>query len=127
MSNATDEFWAHRKARAELEEQITKQVTAAQIIVGTLNGYGARDYSGASWQWVQMIGGGNIPQHIMDSPLELNVNAWPDIRKLSDLISQWHALDWDYRQAWVRMSGEEKDQMRAHEPEEHQAPRSNRY
>jgi hypothetical protein len=125
MSAATEEFWAKRKARDELGAQIEKQIEAVQWISDVLSGSGTRYYSGRAWQWVQIISGGNIPSHLAESPLEFNLKDWPDIRNLSNLISQWHALDWEYRQAWVRMSTEEKEQFAAHAPEEHRPP--NRY
>jgi hypothetical protein len=122
MSEATDAFWAKKKEREELGVKINTQVDALREIVDQLSGARMR-YSGKPWQWVQIINGGNIPSHISDSPLQIDLKKWPDARELTNLVSQWHTLDWDYRQAWVRLTQQEKEQLAAHEPESHLSPR----
>jgi hypothetical protein len=97
-------------------------VNAALNITHQFGDYRARSASGEAWQWVRITGGGNIPSHLMASPLEFNVKDWPDIHNLAKMISEWHSLDWDYRQAWVRLTDQEKEQLAAHKPAKHTTP-----
>jgi hypothetical protein len=122
MSEATDTFWAKKKERQTLSGQIDAQVNAMLNIAHQFSDYRARNASGEPWQWIRINGGGNIPSHVMASPLEFSVKDWPDIRNLAKMISEWHSLDWDYRQAWVRMTDQEKEQLAAHKPESHIGP-----
>ncbi len=127
MSEATDTFWAKKAERETLGAKIDAQVKAAANIVYQLSGSGMRQHSGKAWQWVKITsgGGGAFPSHIAMSPLGFDLDDWPDIQGLTVLISQWHSLDAEYRQAWMQMSPLERTQFAAHEPEKHQAP--NRY
>jgi hypothetical protein len=107
MSAATDDFWTRKK---QLDEQTKRVETMVQAIIK-----GANDLK--IWRQATVSGTGGFPAHLLGSTQVINANEWPSGQQLGQALSTWHSLDHEYRNSWRRLTPDEQDQMRAHEPQ----------
>jgi hypothetical protein len=121
MSATIDDFWARKQALEEHTKLVTERLRIVQE-AGRLFFAAVKRGSGAPWQWVDVTSGGPFPSHVMDSGRTFDASQFPSGKEIEELLGRWHALDHEYRTAWVRLSAQEKEQLRAHEPQEQLRP-----
>ncbi len=125
MSQAFDKLLAAKKALDEcvktVEDGLAPLHRASQYLSGKHDGVSPG--SGKSWQWVVITDGPPFPDHIKDSPLTISAQSLPTGQQIAELLSRWHALDQDYRQAWDALAQDEQTALSSLKPELRQSPK----
>lgn len=130
MSERIDLFWAKRKARQDLETKIERQLSIIDYVHQTFRNSPFRlspsEFSGKVWQWVTVKNNLDVlqgfPAQGVNARITVDAASWPRLEDIAALLAEWHHLDAEYRDAWEKLTGDEKEQLESHAPERRKPP-----